>query len=50
MKFKCPKCKKIIKRDVRHKAVQASLTKAGNLRTMCSDSSFVIARKVKEKP
>lgn len=46
MKFKCPKCKKIFKRDIRHKAVQASLTRGGNLHTMCKDSCFIIAKKV----
>lgn len=48
MKFRCPRCKKIIKRDIRCKEVKVGLTKSGNLRTICSDGYDVIARKVKE--
>lgn len=50
MKFKCPKCKKIIQRDGRETLTKHNLTKRG-LKTYCEETSKdVIAPLYKSNP
>jgi hypothetical protein len=48
MKFICPKCKKILKKDMRKKIEKYFLTASGNYRSFCEKAgNDVICKKIK---
>jgi hypothetical protein len=42
MKFKCPKCKTVIKRDMRIQSNKFLLTKKGNYKTWCNEAMTIV--------